>query len=100
MPNRWEKTQIFHINLLKSWPDKADIPTNQLWARTVNNEKEPPELYFSVAEFSNTLFDLQHMPLTKQKKLLEQVPQGLCKEEPGKTNITTHNIHLQKTEPI
>ena len=49
MPDRRRSKHLYHVNLLKRWTDRPAAVQNQLWARTVEQEEEPVELYFPTA---------------------------------------------------
>ncbi|XP_016381266.1 cytochrome P450 2K1-like [Sinocyclocheilus rhinocerous] len=53
LPDRRKKSQVFHINLLRSWHESKGSLSDQLWARAVEEEEELEEQYFPTGQKCN-----------------------------------------------
>lgn len=100
LPDRRKKSQIFHINLLRPWQEKKGPLSEQLWARAVEEEEELDEQYFPNDLNSHTYPAVDHLTPKQQKELEKRIPEGLFRDNPGKTKLIQHNIHLQASDPI
>ncbi|KAK7881357.1 hypothetical protein WMY93_029766 [Mugilogobius chulae] len=93
MPDRRKKHQIFHINLLKEWNDRAS--SMQLWARAVAEEDECQELFFPSTKEEQTGPDLSHLSPDQQEELQYVMDPALFSTKPGCTDLIQHDIHLR-----
>lgn len=100
LPDRRKKSQIFHINLLRPWQEKKGPLSEQLWARAVEEEEELDEQYFPNDLNSPTYPAVEHLTPKQQKELEKRIPEGLFRDNPGKTKLIQHNIRLQASDPI
>lgn len=101
MPERQKKHQTFHINLLREWRDRTP-PSQQLLARVVTDEEELEEQYFPASSPSFSLPDVSHLGPSNQHELEDIIPDGPFSEQPGRTDLVTHDIQLlsPETAPI
>lgn len=99
MPGRRKAQQVFHINLLKRWVQREEEPGHLLWARTVPDEEELPEQYFPIAK-GEVAPELQHLTPRQQKELRRCIPEGVLRQEPGRTSLTQHDIRLTSPGPV
>lgn len=103
MPSRQQPLQVFHVNLLKKWHDRAlrSEPTvvskQQLLVRGVYRRAE--EQYLPVQQDESSL-DLQHLSADQRGQLLDSIPQQLFRNSPGKTDLVQHRIYLKDDKPI
>ncbi len=100
MPDRRRSKQIFHVNLLKQWIDRPSTIQDQLWARTVEEEEEPSEQYFPTAGGESTYPSVTHLTTEQQEDLRKIIPKGLFRDQPGRTDVITHDIRLTSPGPI
>lgn len=100
MPGRRKPQQVFHINLLKLWVPREEEPGHLLWARTVDEDEELQEQYFPVAQGEPSQPELGHLPPRRRWELQRCIPEGLFREEPGRTTLTQHGIRLTSPGPI
>ncbi len=100
MPDRRRSKQIFHVNLLKQWIDRPSSIQDQLWARTVEEEEEPSEQYFPTAGGESTYPSVTHLTTEQQEDLRKIIPKGLFRDQPGRTDVITHDIRLTSPGPI
>ncbi|KAL2103054.1 hypothetical protein ACEWY4_002222 [Coilia grayii] len=99
MPGRRKPQQVFHINLLKLWVPREEVPGNQLWAHTVLDEEELPEQDFPVALRESSL-QLDHLSSRQQRELRRCIPKSVLRQEPGRTSLIQHGIRLTSPGPI
>lgn len=105
IPSRQQPLQVFHINLLKKWHDRAFQPEpavvlkQQLLVRAVHTEEDAEEQYLPVQQDESSL-DLQHLSAEQREQLLESIPQQLFRNSPGKTDLVQHRIYLKDDKPI
>ncbi len=76
IPSRQQPLQIFHVNMLKKWHERASQPEptanveTELLVRAVQEEDEVEEQYLPVHQDYCSL-DLQHMNMEQRGQLLE-----------------------------
>ncbi len=105
IPSRQQPLQVFHVNLLKKWHDRALQPEpavvlkQQLLVRAVHTEEDAEEQYLPVQQDESSL-DLQHLSAEQREQLLESIPQQLFRNSPGKTDLVQHHIYLKDDKPI
>lgn len=100
MPDRRHPKQLFHVNLLKKWTDRPPSIQNQLWARTVEQEEELAEQYFPTTGGESLYPSITHLTSQQQEDLLSIIPRGLFRDQPGRTDIISHDIQLTSPGPI
>lgn len=100
MPDRRRQKQLFHVNLLKKWMERPSSVQNQLWARNVEQEEELAEQYFPTAGGESLYPSFSHLTPQQQEDLLSVIPRGLFQDQPGRTDIITHDIQLTSPGPI
>lgn len=100
MPGRRQPQQVFHVNLLKQWNERS-VPINeQRWACVVEEEEELKEQYFPTTKGKSVFPSVAHLSSEHQKELLHIIPKALFREEPGRTELITHDIRLKSAGPI
>ncbi|XP_069370624.1 uncharacterized protein [Paralichthys olivaceus] len=100
MPDRRRSKHLYHVNLLKRWTDRPAAVQNQLWARTVEQEEEPVELYFPTAGGESPYPSVTHLTPEQQEDLLSIIPRGLFRDQPGRTEVITHDIQHMSPGPV
>ena len=100
MPDRRKPKQVFHINLLKEWISRPGATSDLMWARRVDEADELKEQYFPTAGGEASRPSVEHLSNQRQRELLQVVPGGLFREEPGRTTLIHHNIKLTSPGPI
>lgn len=100
MPDRRRPRQKFHINLLKEWVSRPDTVSHLNWARVVEEEEELKEQYFPTRGDKTPSLPLQHLSSQQQADVQQVIPEGLFREEPGRTTLIQHSIRLTGPGPI
>ncbi|KAG5277592.1 hypothetical protein AALO_G00119390, partial [Alosa alosa] len=99
MPGRRKTKQAFHVNLLKEWRDREEVPSQQLMVQDVQGDVEPPEQFFPSA-VSPTDPEISHLTAQQAQELKAIVPPGLFSEQPGRTQLVEHDLLLKDTTPV
>ncbi|KAL2085952.1 hypothetical protein ACEWY4_019272 [Coilia grayii] len=77
-------------SLLAKWQGPAG---DMMWARAVA-EEELREQYFPTAGGGATCPPIDHLSSHHQAELQRIIPEGLFREEPGRTSVISHDIQL------
>lgn len=88
-----KKHQLFHINLLKEWNDRAS--SMQLWARAVVEEEECQELYFPSSKEELSIPDLCNLSSDCQEALQQIMDPAQFSSKQGCTDLFQHDIWLR-----
>lgn len=99
MPERKNKSQNFHVNLLKEFHPREEKIVSQLFVRAVREEEETEEQYFPVQRASQAV-DLGHLDADQRGQMDRLLDPDLFQEKPGLTRIVEHDIVFkQETSP-
>ena len=101
MPDRRRTKNVFHVNLLKEWITRPGATSDLMWAaRAVEEEEELKEQYFPTAGEEASYPSVEHLASHQQEELLQIIPEGLFREEPGRTTVIQHDIRLTSPGPV
>uniref|UniRef100_A0A3B3HGA7 ribonuclease H n=1 Tax=Oryzias latipes TaxID=8090 RepID=A0A3B3HGA7_ORYLA len=91
-PGQPRSNRVLHVNLLKEWVDR---PTKiALLIRGVQEEEDGEEQYLPVT--TSVDLDLSHLPQEKQLQVRALTNSKVFQENPGRTNIVSHDIVLKE----
>ena len=65
----------------------------------MEEEEEPLEQYFPTAGGESTYPSVTHVTMEQQKDLLEIIPKGLFRDQPGRTGGETRRGRQKQTDP-
>ncbi|GBL94043.1 Retrovirus-related Pol polyprotein from transposon 412 [Araneus ventricosus] len=111
LPNRREKSQIFHINLLKPYHKRAET-VNVLLSEQVSSEINEADLEIVYPNANPDIYDFEEIIREgnlKEKCSPEQLAQleqvlnrhrKLFSNDSGRTDLIEHNIELISDQPI
>lgn len=109
IPSRQQPLQIFHINMLKKWHERASQPettanvVKELLVRAVQEEDEVEEHeveeQYLPGHQDVCFLNLQHLNLEQRVQLQESIPHQLFLKTPGKTDLVQHHIYLKDNKP-
>lgn len=99
-PDKKKSHQIYHVNLLKEWNEKARVESmgTSLMVRHVEEEGSTPEMIPQRGPAGVIVDHLDKPHHEKLQELLKRFP-SLFQSRPGRTKLVHHTIHLTEATP-